>query len=80
MMNNLELTNEELYVLERDLDVLRTNLEREQLSVTKFIAENPVHTETSKFLYEHLDNLDRSRSLYKSITLKLESLRRSKDE
>ena len=74
-MVKLELTNDELYVLERDLDIIRSNLEREYLSVS-----NKLEKDSHYLLHRILDNIRDSHLIYTKLTKKLEYLRRSKDE
>jgi hypothetical protein len=79
-MLSLELTNEELYVLERDVDNIRSSLEREFVKLLKSFDLDKLTNEQVEIIVTYKDNIIKSHSTYVSLTRKLEELRRSKDE
>jgi hypothetical protein len=75
-MNVLELTNEELYVLERDIDTIRSSHQRELIQLMKQVHNYPVDLIK---LWDFMDDIETSLDIYKSLTKKLEEIRISKD-
>jgi hypothetical protein len=79
-MVSLTLTNDELFVLERDIDMIRSSLERELHRVITTTDFKSLSEDEEHIVRKFTDNIIKGLTIYQELTYKLEGLRRTKDE